>query len=91
MDNLMEHEHVYRIVDRRTGEHQKVYSRAYHDVYDFDSPESARHANCWGIHADPKQFKIAKYRVTFELIEDECDEEKENNDCFKRLQRRVLV
>ena len=67
-------ETVYRIISRETGEPCGSYSRAYCDEYDFNSPEEARSANFGGIFQDRKKFKIAKYRVTYELIEDDCDE-----------------
>ena len=68
---------VYRIIDRATGSAHGAYSRACCDEYDFESVEQARSANCHGIFKDRAKYKIAKYRVTYELIEDdvpsECD------------------
>lgn len=64
---------VFRIIDRKTGRVEGVQSPARHEEYDFDSPSSARRANCHGIHSDPRKFKIAKYRVTYTLIEDDVD------------------
>lgn len=61
---------VYRIIDRKTGEVQGSYSRA-HDGFDFASAYEARHANCHGMFEDTVKYKIAKYRVTYELIEDD--------------------
>lgn len=66
---------VYRIIDRATGEAEGVYSRACHDEYDFESASAALHANCHGIHKNSKKYKIAKYRVIYELIEDDCKAE----------------
>lgn len=68
---MIETHTVYRILDRQTNEVQGVYSRAYHDDTDFPSKESALHANCHGIHKDKTKYKIAKYRVTYELVEDD--------------------
>lgn len=62
---------VFRIIDRGTGDAIGSYSRANHDEYDFSSAESARGANCHGIFEDRQKYKIAKYRVTYELIEDD--------------------
>lgn len=62
---------VYRILDRKTNTVQGVYSRAYHDEYDFGSPEAARMANVHDIYQDRARYKIAKYRVTYELLEDD--------------------
>lgn len=62
---------IYRIIDRDTGEAQSVYSRACRDEYDFSSPEEARHSNCWGIYRDRVKYKIVKYCVSYELIDDD--------------------
>lgn len=64
---------VYRIIDRSTGQAEGVYSRAYHDVFDFNSPGDARHSNCCDIYKNTKKYAIAKYRVTYELIDGDCD------------------
>lgn len=64
---------VYRIINRQTGIAQGSYSRAYCDEYDFNSISAARNANCHGLFLDDK-YKIAKYRVTYELIEDDVEE-----------------
>lgn len=52
-----------------------VYSRSYHDEFYFESVESARLANCHNIYTDKSEYKIKKYKVHLELIEDdvECD------------------
>lgn len=62
---------VYRIIDRDTGEAQGSYSRACCDEYDFESAKEARTCNCHGIFENEDKYKIAKYRVTYELIEDD--------------------
>ena len=62
---------IFRILDRKTDEPQGVYGRDYRDEYDFDSADDARDANCHGIYQNKEKFKIAKYRVTYELIEDD--------------------
>ena len=64
---------VYRIIDRATQEAQGVYSRACCDEYDFGSVEQARRSNCHDIYEDRDLYAIAKYRVTYELIEADCD------------------
>ena len=68
-----EPQEVYRIVNRATGEAQGVYSRAYHDNYDFRSVGQARDSNCHGTYKDTEKYRIAKYRVTYELLEDDCE------------------
>jgi len=60
---------VFRIIDRATGEAVGSYSRAYCDEYDFISASAARTANCHGMFEDTKKYAIAKYRVTYELID----------------------
>ena len=62
---------VFRIINRSTGEAEGSYSRAYCDEYDFNSPEEARSSNCHDIFKNKRKYKIAKYRVTYELVEDD--------------------
>jgi hypothetical protein len=61
---------VYRIIDTENGNAVGSYSRAYCDEYDFRSSKEARTANCHGKFLDKDKYKIAKYKVTYELIED---------------------
>jgi len=61
---------VYRIINRETGEATGSYSRAYCDEFDFYSAREARDANCHGIFQDRERYKIAKYRVVYELLDD---------------------
>jgi hypothetical protein len=63
---------VYRIIDRIINTPVGVYSRACHDDYDFESVEDARESNCHGTYKNKKIYKISKYKVTYELIEDDC-------------------
>lgn len=64
---------VFRIIDRGDNEPVGSYSRAYCDEYDFESVERARNANVHGKFMDKNKYKIAKYKVTYTLIEDDCD------------------
>ena len=64
---------VYRIIDRDSNEAVGSYSRAYSDEYDFNSVSEARNANYHGLFKDKYKYKIAKYKVTYTLIEDDCD------------------
>lgn len=66
-------ETVFRIIDKNSGEPVGSYSRAYCDEYDFSSVSEARNANCHGMFQNKEKYKIAKYLVTYTLIEDECD------------------
>lgn len=63
---------IFRIIDRSNGQAVGSYSLAYHDVYDFSSVEAARGANCHDMFRDADKYKIARYRVTYELIEDDA-------------------
>ncbi len=62
---------VFRIIDNETGEATGSYSRSYGDEFDFKSESEARNANCHGMFKDKDKYSIAKYKVTYELIEDE--------------------
>jgi hypothetical protein len=64
---------VYRIIDRKTGEAVGSYSRSCHDEYDFYSADEARSANVHGMFEDKRKYAIAKYRVTYELIDGDAD------------------
>lgn len=64
-------ETIYRIIDRATGDAVGSYSRAYCNEYDFYSSFEARTANRHGMFEDTVKYKIAKYRVSYELIEDD--------------------
>jgi len=75
-------ETVFRIIDRSTGEAQGSYSRAYHDEFDFRSVYEARLANCHGIFTDESKYRIAKYKVTYTLINDDCEVEEENKKYY---------
>lgn len=62
---------VFRIIDRTTEQAVGSYSHACCDEYDFESVHDAREANCHGMFKDNGKYKIAKYKVTYELIEDD--------------------
>lgn len=64
---------VYRIINRETGKAEGSYSRAFCDEYDFNSAEEARGSNVHGVFKNKDRYKIARYKVTYELIEDDCD------------------
>lgn len=67
---------IYRIIDRVDGSVQGVYSRAYCDAFEFDSVEEARHANCHGVFLDKAKYAIAKYKVIYELLDEDCDDKR---------------
>lgn len=64
---------VYRVLDRETHVAQGAYSRACCDEYDFVSPEEARRSNCHDTFMERAKYRVAKYRVTYELIDDDVD------------------
>ncbi len=64
---------VYRIFDRKNGWLEGAYSRAYCTEYDFESAADARHSNVYDIYENREKYRIAKYRVTYELLDDDCD------------------
>lgn len=66
-------ETVFRIINRNSGEAVGSYSRAYCNEYNFSSVSEARNANCHGMFEDKEKYKIAKYKVTYTLIEDDCE------------------
>jgi len=64
---------VFRIIEKGSGKPVGSYSRSYHDEYDFNSVSEAKNANCHGIFKNKEKYKIAKYRVTYTLIDDDCN------------------
>ena len=68
---------VFRIIDKQTGDAAGSYSRAHCYEYDFKSANEARTANCHGMFEDKAKYKIVKYKVTYELIEDDVTNEGE--------------
>lgn len=65
---------VYRIIDNENDMTIGSYERSYQDKIDFSSVEEARNANVNGLFKDKTKYRIAKYKVTYELIEDNCDD-----------------
>jgi len=64
---------VYRIISKETGNAVGSYSRACCDEYDFTSVNEARTANCHNMFQDKEKYSIAKYRVIYELLEENAD------------------
>jgi hypothetical protein len=75
--NEIKPEIVYRIIDRQTDSFKGSYSRSCCDEYDFESIDRARNSNCHGMHQNKGKYKIAKYKVTYELIDNDCDNAEE--------------
>ena len=66
---------IYRIIDRKTGIAEGVYSRAYCNEYDFNSISEAKNSNYSGIYKDNEKYAIAKYKVTYKLLDEDVKEE----------------
>ena len=66
-------ETVFRIIDAESGRACGSYSRAYCEEFDFGSVAESRSANCHGMFQDRGKYKIAKYRVTYEMVDPDCD------------------
>lgn len=64
---------VFRIIDKESGELCGAYSRACCTEFDFESVGEARNSNIHGTYKDKSKYRIAKYRVTYELIKEDCD------------------
>lgn len=64
-------EEVFRVVDRETGEFIGSYSRSYCTEFDFSSAREAR-ATIFDDFRTEDNCKIARYRVIYQLIEDDC-------------------
>lgn len=67
---------VFKIVDLESGEFKGAYSRSYGDKMEFDSISDARTSNVHGMFEDKSKYKIQRWRVTYTLVEDDCDKTK---------------
>jgi len=63
---------IYKIANRKTGAIESVYSRANHNETEFGSIDYALSAHFSGMHKNKAKYKIQKYKVTYELIDDDC-------------------
>lgn len=71
---------VYRIIHKATG--TAGYKEGHQfsdDTYDFDSIFKARDADFYREFKDKDKYNIAKYRVIYELIDDNCDNKNPKN------------
>jgi len=55
---------VFRIWNKKDKRYEGVYSRAYHDEYDFSSEESARSSNVHNIYQDKDKYDIHEFEIT---------------------------
>ncbi len=77
-----------RIIDRDTGKQQSSYERGNYHKFEFDSAYHARLSNCHGEFTSPS-YKIVKYKVTYEVIDDDCDIEEELKGHYKNDLKRI--
>lgn len=59
---------VYKILNKKTGEYEGVYSRGYHDKYEFPSESCARQSNCHGIYENKDLYEIEEWTVTYTKV-----------------------
>lgn len=64
---------IYKIIDNDTGDYTGAYSRSCHTEYEFSSVRSARDSNVHGVFYDKRKYRIQKWKVTYELVEDNVD------------------
>lgn len=68
----MKNKIIYKIIDRKTGLDVGIYSRAYHDEFEFDSKENALNAHYSNMYKDKSKYKVSKYELNYKLIKDDC-------------------
>ena len=59
---------VFKIWNKKTESYTGSYSRAYHDVYNFDSEGHALNANVHGIFKDTETHEIHEVEIIEKLI-----------------------
>lgn len=71
---MKEEKEVYKIINNHSSKVESVrFPPTVTYETDFDSIKSARSANCHGEYKKKDEYRIAKYKVTYELINDDCD------------------
>lgn len=64
---------IYKIINNKTGELEGAYNRSYYTQYEFSSPSEARSSNVHDIYRNKREYRIQKWKVTYELVDDDCD------------------
>lgn len=59
---------VYKIFNKKEGKYTGSYSRAYHDVYEFSSPEQALNSNCHDTYHDTDKYEIHEVEIVETLV-----------------------
>ena len=62
---------VFTLHDNATGEQVGSYDRSCGDRYEWSSEADARRDNCHDIFEDREKYKVKRWRVTYELLDDE--------------------
>ena len=70
---MMTEKIIYRILNNETDKYEGAYSRAAHTEYEFSSVRDARSSNVNNIFKNKRQYRIQKWKVTYELIKDDVD------------------
>ena len=58
---------VFKIWNKKNKAYSGSYSRAYGDIYEFDSEDSALNHNCHGMFHDTDTYEIHEVEVTERL------------------------
>lgn len=64
----MKQKTIFKIKNKKTNNYEGVYSRGYHDQYEFSSKDQALNANCHGIHKDETRYEIEEWLVTYKKV-----------------------
>jgi len=64
---------IYKIINNKTGENEGAYNRSYYTQYEFSSPGNARVSNVNEVFQNKLEYRIQKWKVTYELVDDDCD------------------
>ena len=59
----------FKIWNKLSKQYEAVYSRAYHDVTEFHSPEAARHSNVHGVYQNEEVYEIHEFERTDKRVE----------------------
>jgi hypothetical protein len=64
---------IYTLINNASGIREGAYSRAYYTQYEFGSARAARASNVNEIFKDKRRYRVQKWKVTYELINDDVD------------------
>ena len=58
----------FKIWNKKEHKYSGSYSRAYHDIYDFDSEEEALNHNCHGVFHDTDTYEIHEIEIAETVV-----------------------